>query len=238
MDTSGAGRASGISKLFSRGQIADTGQFVGPVDSILDDEDANAITSLAPTDDSLYAQYMWEGERAFKARDYTIAFSRFEMARRIGNDPESLLSMAHVRFATGSYSACAFYLRQVLREVPQLPRVNLRPRAFYGDRQMYLDDLFRLDNEIDRNPGNAETALIKAYFVWFDTDRLDLEAQGARQAIADGLAAPNSPQATQALEMFQESMEFELQERKQEQERKREALNEPVTIRPVAATIP
>ena len=192
-------------------QPVDTGKFVGPEESVLAGDDAGAITSLAPTsDESPYAQAMREGERAFKARQYATAFSRFEAAYQIGNDPESLLSMAHTKFAAGSYAACAYYLRQVLREVPQLPRVNLRPRAFYGDPTVYVTDLRRLEDDIARRPGDAETALINAYFSWFDPDR---GVRVARQAVTDGLASPNTPQATQALEMFQEAMLSVLQER-------------------------
>lgn len=203
------GGATGISKLFSRAEpTVSGGQVFGPDESALADS-TDAITSLAPEDESTYARCMRDGERAFRDRQYVTAFSKFEMAHRIGNDPESLLSMAHAKFAGGSYSACALYLRQVLRQLPQLPRARLRPRDFYGDRTAYVSDLRRLDEYMASRPGDAEIALIKAYFAWFDPDRGPMQAL---QAIAEGLSKPNGPQATLALEMFQESILAILQE--------------------------
>jgi len=213
------GGASGINKIFAMNTPA--GIFEGGREDTLladavDDDDSNAIATFAPPDDSAYALSMRAGERAFRNQEYVAAFARFETAYRLGRDPESLLSMAHAKFASGSYVAAASYLRMVLREVPQLPRINnYRPRNFYGDRTVYVSDMRRLDEYIARYPDSPDAALLKAYFSWFDPDRGPVVAL---RAVTDGLVHPNPPQATQALEMFQESMLSVLQEPADESE--------------------
>jgi hypothetical protein len=205
------GNATGISAMFARSSPAGTFE-EGPDGSLLatavDIDDPNVVATFAPDDDSAYARHMQDGESAFRRQRYGTAFAQFESANRIGGDPESLLSMAHAKFAAGSYPSSAMYLRMVLREVPQLPRINFRPRGFYGDPTAYIRDMQRLDNFVVQFPDNADGALLKAYFSWFDPER---GPTVALQAITAGLSQPNPPQATQALEAFLEGMLIVLQ---------------------------
>ena len=192
-----------IQSVFSKATLA-TGMDISKVQDILGAAPAQAITSLAPTGTGTYADSMREGERAFRDGNYLVAFDKFRMANDIaGRDPESLLSMAHAKFAGGSYSSSAFYLRQVLRVLPQLLQVNLQPRDFYSDRTSYVRDMERLRNYIAMSPNDADGQLLMAYFAWFDPT---MGPKVAQQAIAQGLAKPNLPQATSGLEMFSEAM--------------------------------
>ena len=193
-----------IQGAFSMATLAN-GTDMGKVQDILGAAPAQAITSLAPSGAGPYADSMREGERAFRDGNYLMAYAKFRMANDIaGRDPGSLLSMAHAKFAGGSYSSSAFYLRQVLRILPQLLQVNLQPRDFYSDRTVYVRDMERLRDYVALSPNDADGQLLMAYFAWYDPT---MGPKVAQQAVAQGLARPNLPQATHGLEMFSEAMD-------------------------------
>lgn len=200
MDTSNANDLGGLSSAGLMGERA-----TGKTDDILGNDLRDTISSLAPLGTGIYADSMREGERAFREDHPLVAFAKFKTANDIAgsNDPESLLSMAHAKFAGGSYSTAAYYIRQVLRLQPMLLHINLRPRDFYADRTIYVRDVQRLRDFIELSPRDADGRLVMAYLAWFDPG---MGPTIARQAIAQGLANQNLPQETHGLEMFAEAM--------------------------------
>ena len=71
------------------------------------------ITTLVPSGSGLYRTFIADGETAFKANDYMLAFSKFELANCIGRkDPDSLLSMSHAQFGDKNYALASYYLRE------------------------------------------------------------------------------------------------------------------------------
>jgi len=133
------------------------------------------ITSLVPSEPSQYATYLEEGEKAFKEGRFEQAYRQFKLANHITvKDPESLLSLAHAAFAKSSYgySEAGLYLRRSLIRFPELPLVQIKPRAFYGKTprgvNRYTTRIVRLEDHIARSSYDVNALLILAYFKWFD----------------------------------------------------------------------
>lgn len=162
------------------------------------------ITSLSPSEPSIYTTHMVSGEKAFHAEDFIRAFDEFQLANDLtGRDPESLLSMAHSRFALSrnSYARAAYYLQQAIKYLPELPLVPLQPRGFYGDATTYLRHLIRLEEHTDKFHTDAEAYLVLGYLRWFDED-----AEAAGEAIKRSFAAARSPELVEAIETFWDGM--------------------------------
>jgi hypothetical protein len=166
----------------------------------------DTIKSLVPSGLGLYHDYIEAGEHAFREGEFTLAFTKFQMANYIGvKDPESLLSMSHAQFAADSYPLAAYYLRQTLKYMPSLPTVRLQPKAFYSDPSLYVENVQRLDEYVTLHPHDTDAQLLRAYYYWFDTDEAN-SAQVATRALEMALAANNTPDTTQAIEAFWDGM--------------------------------
>jgi hypothetical protein len=169
-------------------------------------QDSQPITSLVPAGQGLYHNYMEDGEKAFRDRDYAKAFSKFRMANYLGQkDPESLLSMSHAQFATKCYPLAAYYLRQALKYMPRLPMVPLRPKAFYADASQYVQNIQDLDDALETHPQDADLLLLRAYYAWFDVDELDSERL-TKESLEKALTGINSPGVTLSIEQFWDAM--------------------------------
>jgi hypothetical protein len=169
-------------------------------------EDREPIKSLVPVGGGLYHDYIESGEKAFQAGDYTVAFSKFRMANYIGQkDPESLLSMSQAQFGGKCYPLAAYYLRQALRYMPRLPMLPLRPKAFYGDPSVYVQNVQDLDGYLVGHPRDTDALLLRAYYAWFDADAIDSPGV-ARDSLRKALAGNNTPDVTLAIEAFWEGM--------------------------------
>lgn len=165
------------------------------------------ITSLVPSEPSMYKTFMARGETAFRAGDFLRAFAEFELANDIGGrDWMSLVSMLHARFASSAYSfySSADYARQTLRCFPELPLVPLRPREFYGDKNKYGDGILQLENRVDEFPYDADAPFVLAFFRWFEPNPVE-----AQKALAKAYAASKeakNAEKTEACEMFWRGM--------------------------------
>jgi len=162
------------------------------------------ITSLSPSEPSIYTTHMVSGEKAFYAGEFIRAFDEFQLANDLtGRDPESLLSMAHSRFALSrnSYARAAYYLQQAIKYLPELPLVPLQPRGFYGDATTYLKHLIRLEEHTDKFHTDAEAYLVLGYYRWFDED-----TEAAGEAMRKSFAAARSPELAEAIETFWDGM--------------------------------
>ncbi|MDY6914393.1 MAG: hypothetical protein SVT52_08060 [Planctomycetota bacterium] len=162
------------------------------------------ITSLVPQGPGAYRTYMERGEAAFRTGDFAKAFDEFRLANSISwHNPESLLSLLHARLALDrySYARAAFYFREALRYLPELPLVPLQPKGFYGNRARYVDHLMRLEAYVRKHPNDSDAAMVLTYLHWFD-NRTD----SARQALAGALASANNPDQIEAIETFWDGM--------------------------------
>jgi hypothetical protein len=169
-------------------------------------EDREPIKSLVPVGGGLYHDYIESGEKAFQTGDYTAAFSKFRMANYIGQkDPESLLSMSQAQFGGKCYPLAAYYLRQALRYMPRLPMLPLRPKAFYGDPSVYVQNVQDLNEYLVGHPRDTDALLLRAYYAWFDADATDPTGV-ARDSLQKALAGNNTPDVTLAIEAFWEGM--------------------------------
>ncbi len=142
------------------------------------------IRSLAPEGQGMYAQYMRKGEMLMKQGQYSDAYSQFHLANQVAeDDPESLLHMAHARFATSmySYASTCHYLRQALRRFPSLPMVNIRPRSFFAEAPDYQRSMRFLQEAVERSSADTRTQLVLAYFLWTD-GKYDAAARVMRTA--------------------------------------------------------
>jgi len=204
----GGGRSAGLSRS-SKGALAASSAYLAAMDapapSALQNR-AEPITSLVPSEPGEYADLLKEGESKFRAGKYVEAFGQFKMANYIGQrDPESLLSMAHARFATGYFASAAFYIRDALIFLPELPLAPLRPKAFYGDPSIFIEHLIRLEDHVRKHAGDAGGYLLLAYFRWF-REAPDVEA--TRQALSEALKIAlaskdtDAAQTVEAVETF------------------------------------
>lgn len=169
---------------------------VGPTRLTGSPDASKPISSLVPSQPSLYAALLATGEKAFQRGRFNDAFSYFERASYIApHAPETLLSLTHGRFATSSiaYAAASRYLRKALKYLPELPLVPLRPKLFYGSDSAavsrYVQHLGRLEKHLANTPEDVDALFVLAYYRWFSGRTNDTKAAlaGAMKiAIEDG----------------------------------------------------
>lgn len=154
---------------------------VGPGELTVSPKASKVISSLVPSQPSMYASLLALGEKAFRrgrtaesSSDFVVAFNYFERASLIApRAPETTLSLTHARFATSSvaYASASHYLRQTLRYLPELPLVPLKPKLFYGSdsaaASRYVRHLARLEKHLANMPDDVDALLLLAYFRWF-----------------------------------------------------------------------
>jgi tetratricopeptide (TPR) repeat protein len=129
------------------------------------------ITTLVPEEPGSYQDKMRLGERLFRQGEYREASREFELANVISlNAPETHLSLMHVHFAGAdrNYSLPAYYLRQALRYLPELPLVRVHPKSFYGQTATYIRDLVDLEDYVKADPFDYDSRLMLAYLQWRD----------------------------------------------------------------------
>ena len=147
------------------------------------------ITSLVPDQPSMYRDYMAKGDSAFRAQNFLLAFTYFQIASDIGRrDPESLICLTHTQFALSQYSygRAAYFLEQAIRRMPELPVVNLRPEGFYGNVAKYAEQVVALEDYVTRSPHDGDALLLLAYLRWF---RKSPDVEVVRSRLSDALAA-------------------------------------------------
>ncbi len=113
--------------------------------------------------------------------------------------------MSHAQFGGKCYSMAAYYLRQALRYMPRLPMVPLRPKAFYTDPSVYVQNVQDLDDYLDGHPQDTDALLLRAYYAWFDVDEAD-SAGKAQDLLQKALAGNNTPDMTLSIEAFWDGM--------------------------------
>jgi hypothetical protein len=164
------------------------------------------VTSFVPEGSSLYARYMAEGDKAFRAGEYGEAIGRFTLANDlIGDDPESLLSLMHCHFAGDpSMEAAGFYLRKALRVMPELPTAPIQPAGFFGDENAYRRKVHHVAEQVKDTRVDADACLVLAYARWFEGD-----VKGASEALRKAVAvAPDylRERVTESAEIFWRGM--------------------------------
>ncbi|GEM_PF-2021499 len=163
------------------------------------------ITSLVPTEPSVYRTYMQRGDRAFRQSNYREAYANFQIANDLGDhDAESYICLLHAQFALSSvsYAQAYYFLEQALRHMPELPLANLRPRGFYDSSAKYAQQLVALQEHTEKHPGDHEAVLLLAYFRWFEQER---DVAGTRNLLSRALAAgqmKRAPFVIEAVETF------------------------------------
>ncbi len=147
---------------------------------------SSKLTSLVPSEASMFSDRMRRGEDAFKTNDYLRAISAFKLASDISADDwTSSLSLVHCYFAinTMSYSSSAHHLREALAHFPEMTALSIQPKEFFGDRSKYADALRRLEAHGGIGKSGADSRLVLAYFRWFDQ-----QPEEAHKALAQALA--------------------------------------------------
>jgi hypothetical protein len=145
------------------------------------------VTTLVPSEPSMYKLFMERGESAMRAGEFHRAFGEFQLANDIGGrDWMSLVSMTHARFAASAYSyySAAFYARQALKSLPELPLVPLKPKEFFGNKAKYSDNMVDLENRVDLYPYDPDASFLLAYFRWFESN-----PEAARNALSKSMSA-------------------------------------------------
>jgi tetratricopeptide (TPR) repeat protein len=165
------------------------------------------ITSFIPDEPSEYRKYMAAGETLFRAGRFTRAFDQFKLANYlVSDDVGALLSMAHAKFAVGSYASGSFYLQAALRYMPELPLVPLRPKGFYGQEARYEADLEKLGKYLERHPDNPDANLLLTYFSWFDQDE-ELARKSIERADRVAKKTKSKQSLTEAIDIFRRGMD-------------------------------
>lgn len=154
------------------------------------------ISSLVPSDSSMYSALLREGEKRFRMGEFADAFSYFERAGYIApRVPETLLSLMHARFATSrvSYTTASHYLQLTLRHLPELPLVPVNPKLFYGQTSdgaaRYVEHIDALEKHLVKAPDDHDALLLLAYYRWFGNrpdDARTALAKALKVAIEDG----------------------------------------------------
>lgn len=161
------------------------------------------ITTLVPSEPSMYKVFMERGESAFRNSEYHRAFGEFQLANDIGgNDWMSLFSLTNSRFATSSlsYYSAAHYAMQTIKSFPELPLLPIRPKEFFGDKNKYSDCILELEGRVDKYPYDPDAALLLAYFQWFEPNPA-LSQQTLSKALA-AATATDSPAKVEVIKMF------------------------------------
>ena len=163
------------------------------------------ITSLVPQRESPFAAYLAKGEKAFREGRFEDALDQFLYANKFGpRVPEGLVSLAHCSFAVSNYSygRAAFYLKESLKYFPELALTPLRPKAFYGDPDKFVEQLMRLEDHVSKDPEDTEALLVLAYFRWFQENPDAKTVQIALTQAMD-VATPKGDRSTiEAVETF------------------------------------
>ncbi len=163
------------------------------------------ITSLVPTEPSIYRTYILRGDRAFRQSNYREAYANFQIANDLGDhDAESYVCLLHAQFALSSvsYAQACYFLEQTLQHMPELPLANLRPRGFYDSPSKYAQQLVALQEHTEKYPSDHEAMLLLAYFRWFEQER---DVVGTRNLLSRALAAgqeKRDPLVIEAVETF------------------------------------
>ena len=197
--------STGLAKIIDVAKSQPLAYLAGADETVgtLSEDRTEPITSLVPNEPGMQQVFMEKGEKAFRQGHFSEAYQSFKLANY--GDPrgsESLLSMAHARFASQGFLSASFYLRQALRYCPELPVVPLRPKGFFGDPEDYESALSALKDRVRGSP-SADALLLLAYFSWF-AEPQDVET--ATDAISRGLALADKPDIVEALKTFQDAM--------------------------------
>jgi len=158
------------------------------------------ITSLVPTPPSEYRNHMAKGDRAFRANNFHVAYTEFQIAGDMGGqDPESLICLTHTQFALSrySYAKACYFLQLAIRHMPELPLARLRPRGFYSSASKYAEHLVALEEHLEKDPADGEAQLLLAYFRWFGEAQ---DAQATGTALSKALASALRRKDTHLLE--------------------------------------
>ncbi len=134
------------------------------------------ITSLVPSEPSVYQEHMEQGDRAFREGKFPESADAFELALTYARySPEAHLSKLHADFALGHYNAAAYDLERALTYFPELALVPLRVRGFYTRAEQFVEHLENLRKATLQPTAEANAWLLLAYFRYFD----DAEAEAA-----------------------------------------------------------
>ncbi len=158
------------------------------------------ITSLVPDVPGRYRETMKAGEWAFRAGKYDEALKSFQQARlKAPSVPGAMLGCMMAEFALGedSYPAAADDLALVVRAFPDLPRVNLPPRAYFGTPAEYDQAMARLEAHVHGRPKDADAQFLLAYLLW-RAGQYD-QAEQAMTAAMENAKTPSRIEAMETL---------------------------------------
>jgi len=164
------------------------------------------LTTLVPDQPGQYRDMMFRGEELLKSGQFVSAYEHFRVANDIvGRTPEPLLDMAHARFGSArfSYASPAYYIRRALKYMPELPRVPLRPKAFFKSPAVFGDRIIRLETHLDEKPNDGDALLVLAYLRWFAENP---NIRVVRRSLQKALHLSDSEEKTEAINIFWDAL--------------------------------
>lgn len=171
-------------------------------------EEDKPITSFVPDATSIYRDHMKKGDEHFRKGEYFDANGVFEIAltfsRRV---PEVHLSLAHVRFALGSYYGASFHLQQALTYFPELALVRMKIRDFYaeGKPKEFDEHCAKLKERLDDPAAGGDLWLLMAYVLYFD-GKANEAAEALRRADQLSRRSEENQAIAQAAQTFWDGM--------------------------------
>ncbi len=141
---------------------------------------SNPVVGGAPAGDTARAvrRLVEAGDTYFGRGEFARAVEAYRAAaRNAPDDPMAAFALGHGLFAMGVYTQAAAQLRLGLTLYPAMVQVAMNRRAFYGDPVRFDEQVGRLAQYVDANPGDADARFLLGYNYFFSGRRAEAKAQ-------------------------------------------------------------
>lgn len=153
----------------------------GPVAEVVGDPSQYAHLSAAQAVD--------RGDELFARGDYAAATDAYSVAaNKAPNDPMAIFALGHGLFAVGALDDAAAALRRAVALHPDIVRVRMRRRDFYGRPEDYDDQMARLLRHSAARPADKAATFLLGYNFFFSGEPALAKGQFALLGAGDGTA--------------------------------------------------
>lgn len=137
-----------------------------------DAEAAEARAGGAPTGEVSARDLVDRGDELFARNRFKSAVALYRQAAEAApDDPMAAFALGHGLFAIGDYRGAAKALRRGLRLFPDMVRVRINRRDFYGDKGAFDAHLQRLSLHVCTMPRDEAARFVLAYHCFFADQR-------------------------------------------------------------------
>ncbi len=153
-----------------------------------------SVAAMPVSDPSQFAHLSAEqavdrGDELFSRGDYALAVDAYSVAaNKTPNDPMAVLALGHGLFAVNALAESAEALRRAVLLYPDIVRVRMRRRDFYGKPADYDDQIARLLRHAAANPGDKAATFLLGYNFYYSSGPALAEAQFAQLGPQDAVA--------------------------------------------------